>query len=72
MPATPTNPKIQKNVKVFLDNKIKFLDIAGLIRKMIDGHKLIKNPTLNNILDIDRKTKEETKRIIEEEIIVGN
>src|SRR3989344_3333772 len=59
-------------VYAFLDNKIKFLDIAGLIRKMIDGHKLIKNPTLNNILDIDRKTKEETKRIIEDEIIVGN
>lgn len=57
-------------VHAFLDNKIRFLDIQRLIRKMMDGHELIKNPDLNEILEVDRKTKEETKRIIEEEIVV--
>ncbi|MEK6891669.1 MAG: 1-deoxy-D-xylulose-5-phosphate reductoisomerase [Nanoarchaeota archaeon] len=59
-------------VYTFLESKIRFLDIPKIIRKMMDGHKLIKNPSLNDILDIDRKTKEETKRIIEEEITVRN
>ncbi|MBI2541760.1 1-deoxy-D-xylulose-5-phosphate reductoisomerase [Candidatus Woesearchaeota archaeon] len=56
----------------FLGNKIRFLDIQRLIRKMMDGHNLIKNPSLKDILDTDRKTKEETSRIIEEELTVNN
>ena len=59
-------------VYAFLDNKIRFLDIQRLVRKMLDEHKLIKNPNLDEILEADKKTKEETKRIIEEEIIVNN
>ena len=58
-------------VNTFLDNQIKFLDIARLIKKMMDSHKLIKNPDLNEILEVDKKTKEETKRIIEEELIIN-
>ena len=57
-------------VYAFLDNKIRFLDTARLIRKIMNVHKLIKNPSLNEILDVDRKTKEETKKIIEEEIVI--
>ena len=59
-------------VYAFLDNKIRFLDIQELIRKMMDSHSLIKNPSLNEILEIDKKVKEETKNIIEEEMIVKN
>ena len=54
----------------FLDNKIKFLDIERIIRKVMDGHVSIKNPSISEILEVDRKTKEETKRIIEEEKVV--
>ena len=54
----------------FLDNKISFLDIPALIRRIMDTHKSIKNPTLQEILQIDNQTKEETRRIIEEEIVV--
>lgn len=50
----------------FLENKIRFLDISGLIKRMMDGHKLIKNPALKEIIEADRKTKEETKNVIEE------
>jgi len=54
----------------FLDGKIRFLDIPSLIRKMMDEHKLIDNPDLNDILNVDKKTKDETKRVIEEEILL--
>lgn len=59
-------------VHAFLGNKIKFLDIPGLIRKMMDGHDLIKNPSLKDILEADRKVKEATKNIIEKEMTIEN
>src|SRR3989338_1721251 len=52
-------------VYAFLGNNIKFLDIPKLINKMVQEHKIIKNPSLNEILDVDRKVKEETKKLIE-------
>ncbi|MAG91390.1 1-deoxy-D-xylulose-5-phosphate reductoisomerase [Candidatus Woesearchaeota archaeon] len=57
-------------VHAFLDNKIRFLDIPRLIRKMMDEHNIIKNPGLNDILSIDKNIKEKTKNIIEEEITI--
>ena len=70
MPAV-MNAANETAVYAFLENKIKFLDITKLIKKMMDGHKLIKNPDLNEILEVDQKTKEETKRIVEEELILN-
>ena len=55
-------------VHVFLDGKIRFLDIARIVKKAMDSHNTIKNPSLKEILDADKKTKEETKEIIEEKI----
>src|SRR3989338_4638525 len=52
-------------VYAFLENKIKFLDIQKLIKKMLQEHNIKKNPNLKEILDVDKKVKEETKRIIE-------
>lgn len=52
-------------VYAFLDNKIKFLDIPKLINKIMHEHKIIKNPDLKEILDVDKKVKEETKKLIE-------
>lgn len=59
-------------VHAFLGNKIRFLDIPRLIKKMMEMHNPIKNPTLNEILKIDRKVKEETKNIIEKEMVIEN
>ena len=59
-------------VHAFLDSKIRFPDIARLIKKAMDSHNAIKNPSLKDILNVDKKTKEETKRIIEQEMIVEN
>jgi len=59
-------------VYAFLGNEIGFLDIQRLIRRMMDDHKSIQNPNLKEILEIDRKVKEETKNIIEREIAIEN
>ena len=59
-------------VNAFLENKIRFLDIQRLIKRMMDEHNVISNPTLKDILDVDIKTKEETKKVIEEGMIVEN
>src|SRR3989344_4102559 len=55
-------------VNSFLNNKIRFLDIQRLIKKMMDEHNSIKNPSLKEILENDRKAREETKNLIEEEL----
>lgn len=59
-------------VYAFLDNKIKFLDIARLINKMMQEHNIIKNPNLNQILDVDKKIKEETWEVIENKVEITN
>src|SRR3989338_147164 len=53
----------------FLGDKIRFFDIPILIKMAMDSHSLIKNPTIQEILDSDKKTKEETRKIIEEEAV---
>ncbi|MBW2979868.1 1-deoxy-D-xylulose-5-phosphate reductoisomerase [Candidatus Woesearchaeota archaeon] len=52
-------------VRLFLENKIKFLGIAKIIKAAMDGHKPVKNPGLDEILDIDKKTKKEVKESLE-------
>lgn len=64
MPAV-LNAANEIAVYAFLENKIRFLDIPKIIKKMINGHRTIKNPDLKQILDVDKKIKEETKKIIE-------
>src|SRR3989344_8491012 len=51
-------------VSYFLQNKIKFLDISKAIYKMMKSHKVIKNPTLKQILLVDKKIKIETELFI--------
>ncbi len=53
-------------VHAFLENRIRFLDIQKLIKKMMGKHKIIKNPSLKDIIEVDKKVKEETKKIIDE------
>ncbi len=51
-------------VHSFLNNKIKFNEIPILIKKMVDSHNVIKNPNLSQILEVDSKIKEETKKLL--------
>ncbi|MFH2028895.1 MAG: 1-deoxy-D-xylulose-5-phosphate reductoisomerase [Nanoarchaeota archaeon] len=48
-------------VKYFLQDRIRFLDIQRLIKESMDNHKIIKQPGLDEIMDIDRKIKKETE-----------
>ena len=71
MPAV-LNAVNEVAVYAFLENKIKFLDIPRLIKTMIEKHNVIKNPVLNEILEIDKQIKEETQKIIESKIEITN
>ena len=59
-------------VYAFLDGRIRFLDIPRLVRKVMDNHKQMNSPNLKDIIDVDKKSKEETKNYIEEEMVVKN
>ncbi len=51
---TVLNAANEKAVSLFLDKKIKFLDIAKIIRECMEEHKVIQNPSLSEILDIEQ------------------
>lgn len=51
---TVLNAANEKAVSLFLDRKIKFLDIAKIIRECMEEHKVIQNPNLDEILDIEQ------------------
>jgi 1-deoxy-D-xylulose-5-phosphate reductoisomerase len=43
-------------VAEFLKEKIEFLDIPYLIKKAMENHKLILNPSLDEILNVEQQT----------------
>lgn len=58
---TVLNAANEAAVKLFLEEKISFLDIEKIIYETLEKHKIIKNPDLETILLLDKQTK---KRII--------
>jgi len=52
-------------VKFFLQDKIKFLDIPRIIMDAMEKHTIIKNPTLDEILEVDKKVKVDTEKTIQ-------
>lgn len=61
MPAV-LNAANEVAVALFLDKKIKFLDISKLIKKAMDEHKLIKNPSLEELIEVDKYVRSEKWR----------
>ena len=55
---TVYNAANEKAVALFLDDKIHFLDIYDIIEDAMDNHKLILNPSLEEILDTEKATYE--------------
>ncbi|MGB3959190.1 MAG: 1-deoxy-D-xylulose-5-phosphate reductoisomerase [bacterium] len=51
-------------VAAFLKRRIGFLDIPGVIRQVMDGHRLQKDPDLDAIFSADSWAREEAQRII--------
>ena len=57
MPAV-LNAANEVAVKLFLEEKIGFMDIAILVKQVMDKHKAIKDPSLKNILKVDKWARE--------------
>ena len=57
MPAV-VNAANEVAVNMFLKNKITFLDIPIKIKKAMEAHKLIEKPSLEEIIEADKKTRE--------------
>ena len=52
------NASNEAAVELFLKKKIRFLDIAALIKNALDEHKNSSRLELENIIDIDKKVRE--------------
>jgi 1-deoxy-D-xylulose-5-phosphate reductoisomerase len=61
---TVLNSANEEAVKLFLDGKIKFLDIAEIIRETMDSHTIDYDVTLEKILDIEIMTRENVNKLI--------
>jgi len=55
---TVLNAANEAAVSLFLNKKINFLDIEEIVLTELDNHTLIKNPTLTQIVELDKKIKE--------------
>lgn len=55
--TTVFNSANEEAVKLFLERKIPFLSIETLIYETLNSHSVIKNPSLDEILNIDRETR---------------
>ncbi len=56
---TVLNAANEKAVELFLNDKIEFLDIIKIVKKSLDEHKEIKNPTLEDLLSVDEIIRKE-------------
>ena len=52
------NAANERAVAMFLDRKIKFLDIYEIIEESIKNVKLVKEPSIEEILDVEKATYE--------------
>ncbi|MBO6086915.1 1-deoxy-D-xylulose-5-phosphate reductoisomerase [bacterium] len=58
------NAANEESVLAFLEGKIKLYDIYEITKKMCSEHKVIKNPTIDEIFETDKEIREKTKEII--------
>ncbi|MFH0714573.1 MAG: 1-deoxy-D-xylulose-5-phosphate reductoisomerase [Candidatus Diapherotrites archaeon] len=60
------NAANEEAVYAFLKQKIGFLDIDFTVRKVMDAHKNVLHPSIEDIFEADKKAREETRRLLEE------
>lgn len=58
------NAANEEAVFAFLDGKIKLYQIYEITKTMLEEHKLIKSPTIDEIFEVDAITREKTKKLI--------
>lgn len=59
------NAANEEAVFAFLDGKIKLYQIYEITKEIFDNHKVIKNPTIEEIFEVDEKVRFQTKELIE-------
>ena len=57
------NAANEEAVFAFLKGKIKLFDIINSVEKMLEIHQLIKNPTLEEIFEIDNEVRIKTREL---------
>lgn len=62
---TVLNATDEVAVANFLDQKIKYLDIPKIIKMMMDNHKVIADPTIEQIVEVDKEARIKTQEIID-------
>ncbi|MFA6356088.1 MAG: 1-deoxy-D-xylulose-5-phosphate reductoisomerase [Candidatus Omnitrophota bacterium] len=58
------NAANEEAVLAFLDKKIRFTKIPAIIEKVLSSHKTAKEPSLNEILEIDAWARQQARRLI--------
>ena len=58
------NAANEEAVFAFLDGKIKLYDIYSITKKMCNEHKIIKNPTIDEIFEVDRDIRKQVKKLL--------
>ncbi|MBE7712828.1 MAG: 1-deoxy-D-xylulose-5-phosphate reductoisomerase [Cyanobacteria bacterium SIG26] len=61
--TTCLNAANEEAVFAFLKNKIRLYDIYTITEKMMATHQIIKNPTLDEIFEIDKETRIKTQEL---------
>lgn len=51
-------------VNAFLEGKCTFLDIERYLIKIVDEHQIVLNPSLDDLIEIDQKTRELTHNLL--------
>jgi len=62
---TVFNASNEVAVEAFINGKIKFLSIEAIIEKTINAHTIIKDPTLEEVLNVDRWARDFASQLIE-------
>lgn len=58
---TVLNAANEVAVELFLNQKINFLDIVKIVKKELNSHTIIKNPTIEEIFEVDQKIREKIR-----------
>lgn len=59
------NAANEEAVFAFLDGKINLYQIYEITKEIFDNHKIIQNPTVEEIFEVDEKIRLQTKELIE-------
>ena len=65
MPAV-MNAANEEAVRLFLDNRINFTDIVKTVKTVMDAHSAVPAQSVEEILIVDMRAREEVRKIIEE------